>query len=198
METIIAASRNENKIREIEEITREFGMRVISRDEAGIGGADVVEDGATFEENSLKKAREIMRRSGRITIADDSGIAVDALGGGPGVYSARYAGEECDEKKNRDKLLNALEGVPYEKRTARFVSVISMAFPDGREIIARGECCGHVISEARGTNGFGYDPVFVPDGYDRTFAELPAEEKNRISHRARALTALRGEFSSCP
>ena len=194
MQTIIAASQNKGKIKELEAITKEFGMKIISRDEAGVDNIEVIEDGETFEENSLKKAREIMALCGKITIADDSGIEVDALDGAPGVISAMYAGEECDDKKNRDKLLKELAGVPLEKRTARFVSVISMAWPDGKEIVARGECAGHVIFEERGVNGFGYDSLFVPLGYEQTFGEISPEEKNKISHRANALKRLQAEL----
>jgi XTP/dITP diphosphohydrolase len=191
MVTIVAATLNKNKVREIEAITGGFGFRVITRGEAGVPDIDIIEDGETFEENSLIKAREIMRLCGMAAVADDSGIAVDALGGAPGIFSARYAGEECDDKKNRDKLLAALLGVPYEKRTARFVSVISLVRPDGKEIVARGESEGHIIFEERGENGFGYDSLFVPLGYDKTYAELSPEEKNKISHRARALSLLK-------
>jgi len=194
METIIAASQNKNKIIEIEAITKEFGMRVISQGEAGLADIDVVEDGLTFEANSMKKAKEIMELCGKPTIADDSGVVVDAIGGAPGVYSARYAGEERDDKKNRDKLLKELESVPPEKRTARFVSVISMAWPDGRELTARGECEGHITFEERGTNGFGYDSLFMPLGHDETFAELSPEKKNKISHRANALMLLKARL----
>ena len=195
MEIIVAASQNKGKLKEIEAITSEFGMSVISRDEAGIADIEVVEDGDTFEANSLKKAREIMELCGRVTIADDSGVVVDALSGEPGVYSAMYAGEERDDKKNRNKLLNELEGVPLEKRTARFVSVISMVWPDGRELTARGESEGHIIFEERGTNGFGYDSLFRPLGYEKTFAELSPEEKNKISHRANALKLLKTKLA---
>ncbi|MCL1983276.1 MAG: XTP/dITP diphosphatase [Clostridiales bacterium] len=191
METIIAASQNRGKIKEMEAITKEFGMQIISRGEAGVADIDITEDGATFEENSLKKAREIMKLCGKATIADDSGVEVDALGGEPGIFSARYAGAECDDKKNRDKLLKEMEGVPLEKRTARFVSVISMAFPSGSEITARGECEGHIAFEERGAGGFGYDSLFIPIGHGKTFAELKPEEKNAISHRANALKLLR-------
>ncbi|MGF6375242.1 XTP/dITP diphosphohydrolase [Clostridiales Family XIII bacterium PM5-7] len=190
METIIAASRNEHKIKEITEITEKFGMKIISRDEAGIPKIEIEEDGETFEENSYKKAYEIMKMCGKTTIADDSGLVVDYLGGAPGVYSARFAGEEGNDGKNNDKLLSLLENVPYKERRARFVSVITMVFPDGETIIARGECEGHVIDMPTGENGFGYDPLFVPEGFQRTFAQLEAEEKNLISHRARALVEL--------
>jgi len=190
MEIIIAASKNENKIREMDAITSQLGMHIISRDEAGVPDVEIVEDGETFEANSFKKADEIMRLSGHIAIADDSGLEVDYLGGAPGVYSARFAGEDCSDKKNNEKLLMLLEDVPYKERRARFVSVITMVYPDGKKLVARGECEGHILMEPMGRNGFGYDPLFVPDGFQRTFAQLTPEEKNKISHRARALVKL--------
>ena len=190
MTTIVAASKNKHKIEEIEAITRKYGMEVISRDEAGVPDVEIVEDGETFEENSLKKAKEILKLCGRPTIADDSGLMVDYLGGAPGVYSARFAGEEGNDEKNNAKLLMLLEEVPAKEKTARFVSVITLAFPDGEVLVARGECPGRIIEEPTGENGFGYDPLFVPDGYQKTFAQLTAEEKNQISHRARALQEL--------
>lgn len=131
-----------------------------------------------------------MELCGKITIADDSGIVVDALGGAPGVYSARFAGEPCDDKQNNKKLLEMLKDIPMEARTARYVSVITMAYPDGKIIVARGECEGHILFEESGQNGFGYDPLFRPVGYEISFGEIPAEEKNRISHRAKALIQL--------
>lgn len=190
MTTVIAASRNKHKIVEIERITASFGMKVVSRDEAGIPPEEVEETGATFEENSLIKAEAIMKESGEITIADDSGLMVDYLGGAPGVYSARFAGDEADDDKNNAKLLALLEDVPYKERKAKFVSVITLLYPDGRKIVARGECKGHIIDTPEGHNGFGYDPLFVPLGYQRTFAQLTDEEKNKISHRANALREL--------
>lgn len=190
METIIAASRNQHKITEIEAITKKFGMNIISRDEAGIPKFEIEEDGETFEENSFKKANEIMKVCGKITIADDSGLMVEYLGGAPGVYSARFAGEDGNDVKNNEKLLMLLEGVPYKERRAKFVSVITMVYPDGTCLTARGECEGHIIDAPTGENGFGYDPLFVPEGYQRTFAQLSAEEKNQISHRAKALVQL--------
>lgn len=188
---IIAATQNKHKIEEIQAITREFDMEVISLAEACISGIEIVENGKTFEENSEKKAREIMMLSGEITIADDSGLMVDALGGVPGVLSARFAGEDGNDAKNNEKLLRLLSGVKPEDRTARFVSVITLMYPNGKKIVARGECEGHILYQERGSNGFGYDPLFVPVGYDKTFAELSAEEKNKISHRAIALQNLR-------
>ena len=131
-----------------------------------------------------------MKVCGKITIADDSGLMVEYLGGAPGVYSARFAGEDGNDVKNNEKLLMLLEGVPYKERRAKFVSVITMVYPDGECLTARGECEGHIIDAPTGENGFGYDPLFVPEGYQRTFAQLSAEEKNQISHRAKALVQL--------
>lgn len=188
---IIAATQNKHKIKEIEAITKEFGMSIIARDEAGIPKVDIVEDGETFEENSYKKAYEIMKLCGKATIADDSGLVVDCLDGAPGVYSARFAGVDGDDKANNRKLVELIKDVPYEKRTARFVSVITMVFPDGETIVARGEVEGHMVLEEKGPNGFGYDPLFVPVGYDITFGEIDPDIKNKISHRANALNKLR-------
>ena len=188
---IVAATQNRHKIREREAITKEFGMSIISRDEAGVPAVEIVEDGETFEENSYKKAFEIMKLCGKITIADDSGLEVDCLDGAPGVYSARFAGTDGDDRANNRKLVELIKDVPYEKRTGRFVSVITMVFPDESCISARGEVEGHILLEEHGPNGFGYDPLFVPEGYDITFGEIDPEIKNRISHRANALNVLR-------
>ena len=188
---IVAATKNRHKIQEIEAITQEFGMSIISRDEAGVPDIEINEDGETFEENSYKKAFEIMKLCNNITIADDSGLEVDCLDGAPGVYSARFAGKDGDDDANNRKLTELIKDVPYEQRTGRFVSVITMVFPDGETISARGEVEGHLLTEKRGTSGFGYDPLFVPEGYDRTFGELGPAIKNSISHRSRALARLR-------
>ncbi|MEL7656928.1 MAG: XTP/dITP diphosphatase [Bacillota bacterium] len=193
---VVAATKNKHKIDEIQAITKEFGIEVISRADAGVPDIEIVEDGDTFEENSEKKARDIMVLCGDITIADDSGLMVDALGGAPGVISARFAGEDGNDEKNNEKLLKLLTDVSPKNRTARFVSVITMVYPDGRKIVARGECEGHIIYQPKGSNGFGYDPLFVPVGFDKTFAELTSEEKNRISHRAIALQNLKQMLSS--
>ena len=188
---IVAATKNRHKIQEIEAITQEFGMSIISRDEAGVPDIEINEDGETFEENSYKKAFEILKLCNNLTIADDSGLEVDCLDGAPGVYSARFAGKDGDDDANNRKLTELIKDVPYEQRTGRFVSVITMVFPDGETISARGEVEGHLLTEKRGTSGFGYDPLFVPEGYDRTFGELGPEIKNSISHRSRALARLR-------
>lgn len=191
MMTVVAATQNRHKIEEIEAITKEFDINIISRQEAGVPDIEIVEDGTTFEENSYKKAFEIMKLTGMPSVADDSGLAVDALDGAPGVYSARFSGFDGDDKANNRKLLELLKDVTMEKRTARFVSVITLIFPDGKTIVCRGECEGHIMFEESGSNGFGYDPLFRPEGYEASFGQLPAEEKNRISHRAKALILLR-------
>lgn len=192
MSIIVAASKNKHKIIEIEAITKEFGMDIITRDEAGVpSDIEIEEDGTTFEENSYKKAYGIMKLCNEITIADDSGLVVDCLDGAPGVYSARFAGIDGDDQANNDKVKELIKDVPYEERTARFVSVITMVFPDGETISARGEVEGHLVLEEKGPNGFGYDPLFVPLGYDITFGEFEPEAKNKISHRANALVELR-------
>ena len=190
MEKVILASRNKGKIKEIGDILGRYDMIVVSRDDAGLPIDEVEETGETFEENSYIKAKAILDVAGVPTVADDSGLMVDALGGAPGVYSARYAGENCTYEDNNRKLLSALAGVPDEKRSARFVSVITMLWPDGRKIVARGECEGRILTETRGEGGFGYDPLFVPEGYDISFGEMSPEEKNKISHRAKALMKL--------
>lgn len=195
MEKVILASRNAGKIREMSAILSKYGMDVISRDDAGIDTFEVEETGATFEENSYIKAKAILDIAGTITIADDSGLEVDALDGGPGVYSARYAGENCTFEDNNIKLLGELEGLPFEKRTARFVSVITMLYPDGTKLVARGEVEGHITEKITGEGGFGYDPLFMPVGYDVTFGEMSAEEKNKISHRANSLKKLEALIS---
>ena len=198
MARIIAASQNKDKIREIEAITKKFGMDVVPRDDAGVPKVEIEEDGETFEENSYKKAYEVMKLCGETTIADDSGLMVDYIDGAPGVYSARFSGEDATYDSNNTKLLGLLEGVPYEQRTAKFVTVITLVYPDGNTIVARGECPGHIALEKRpGANGdgFGYDPVFIPEGYDRTFAELGTDVKNQIGHRARALMELERELT---
>lgn len=193
---LVAATGNKHKLQEIENIVSQFGIRVITKAEAGAGDLDVEETGTTFEENSLIKAEAIMKATGMPAIADDSGLMVDALDGAPGVYSARFAGDDADDDKNNDKLMALMDPIPDEQRGAKFVSVVTICTPDGEVIVARGECPGRIGREFRGTNGFGYDPMFIPDGYDgRTYAEITAEEKNVISHRANALRVLKEKLS---
>jgi XTP/dITP diphosphohydrolase len=190
---IVAASQNEHKIAELSAILEEYGYVVVSRSAVGASDFDVDEDGDSFEANSLKKALATMRATGKPAVADDSGLETDFLSGAPGVYSARFAGvvgKTADYENNR-KLLRLLEGAPNEKRKGRFVSVVTLVFPDGSVFSARGECEGSIGTEARGAGGFGYDPLFTPEGYKETFAQLPASVKNRISHRAKALGKLK-------
>ena len=189
MKQILFATGNEDKLKEIRQILGE-GYRVLSLKEAGIR-AHVVEDGTTFEENAIKKASEICRLSGQIVMADDSGLEIDALNKEPGVYSARYMGEDTDYHTKNNALIRRLDGVPDEQRTARFVCVIAAAFPDGRVLTAEGVMEGRIGYEEAGSNGFGYDPIFFLPEYGCTSAELSPEEKNRISHRGRALRAMK-------
>lgn len=188
---IVAATGNKHKIEEIESITKKFGMNVITKAEAGVGDLEVEETGTTFEENSLIKAEAIMKATGMPAIADDSGLEADALNGAPGVYSARFSGEGATDESNNAKLLKLMENIPDDERSARFVSVVTLCFPDGTVVAVRGECPGTLRRSPRGDGGFGYDPLFVPVGYDKTYAEISAEEKNIISHRAKALGILR-------
>ncbi len=193
---IAAATDNRHKIAEILSITRLFGMDVIPKSETCAADLEVEETGTTFEENSRIKAEAVMKATGMAAIADDSGLVVDALGGAPGVYSARFSGENATDEKNNEKLLTLMEDVPDENRRAKFVSVITMMYPDGSVLTARGECPGRIVRVPAGTNGFGYDPLFLPDGYSVTYAQLTAEEKNSISHRAKALESLRQQLLS--
>ena len=182
---VLVATRNRHKLEEIRQIFALPGLELVAADEVPGLPEDVVEDAATFEGNALKKARELCRASKLWTMADDSGLEVSALGNAPGVYSARYAGEPCSYPANNAKLLCELQGV--EDRRARFRCAIALCAPDGREWTVDGCCPGRIIHEPRGANGFGYDPLFVPDGYAQTFAELDGATKNAISHRGAAL-----------
>jgi len=186
----ILASNNKHKLEEIHEILKDFNYELLSMKDAGLD-IDIVEDGDTFEANSLIKAKAVVKELNTIAIADDSGLMVDALDGAPGIYSARYAGEHGNDLKNNEKLLKDLETVEPKDRTAKFVSVITMLFPDGETIVARGEAPGVIGYEYKGDNGFGYDPLFVDDVSGKTFAELSSEEKNERSHRAKALEILK-------
>ena len=188
---IVAATQNAHKLVEIRAITDQFGFELVSQADVGLKDVDIEENGTTFEENSFIKADTICRMTGEASIADDSGIVVDALGGAPGIYSARYAGEHGNDALNREKLLKELEGVPFEKRTARFVAVITLVWPDGKKLVARGEVEGHIAFEESGPNGFGYDSLFIPLGHEITFGNFDPEEKNKISHRANALNKLK-------
>ena len=183
----VLASKNEKKLKEMNEILSRLGVEVCSQADAGVD-VDVEETGTTFEENSMLKARAVMEASGLPAIADDSGLCVDALGGAPGVYSARYGGEGLDDV-GRYRLL--LSNMPKgQARAAKFVSVITCCFPDGTAVSARGECPGTIAFAPMGEGGFGYDPVFFLPKLKKTFAQLTPEEKNAISHRGKALEAF--------
>ncbi|MBN2259408.1 MAG: XTP/dITP diphosphatase [Clostridiales bacterium] len=191
MRKVILASNNPHKLEEIKEILKDFNYELLTMSEAGLVDFDIVEDGSTFEENSLIKAKAVLSELGEITIADDSGLMVDYLDGEPGIFSARYAGENVSYEANNKKLLSVLDGVSFLDRKARFVSVITMLFPSGDEIVARGEIEGNIALTESGENGFGYDPIFYLPEFKKTFAELTSDEKNDVSHRARALKILK-------
>ena len=188
---IIFATGNENKMKEIRMILSDLGMPILSMKEAGIH-VDVVEDGTTFEENALIKATEIAKTvENCIVLADDSGLEIDYLNKEPGIYSARYAGENTSYDIKNNLLLSRLEGVPDEKRTARFVCAIAAAFPDGTTEVVRGTIEGRIGYEIAGENGFGYDPIFYVPEYGCTTAEMNPDKKNEVSHRGNALRAMR-------
>lgn len=187
---LIIASNNAHKVGEIKQILGSRFEEILSLREAGVCH-ETIEDGDSFMANSLKKAREIAEITGCAALADDSGLCVDALGGAPGIYSARYAGVDSAELRDRancDLLLKNLTGA--SNRNAHFTCAIALVYPDGREVMAEGYIHGEIIDEFRGENGFGYDPLFLPKGYTRTTAELSESEKNSISHRANALAEL--------
>lgn len=189
LKEIVIASRNKGKLREFSSILVGSGITIRSlNDFEGI--EDVIEDGNSFEENARKKAEVISQIINLPVLADDSGLVVDALDGEPGIYSARFAGEEKDDKKNNEKLLICLEDLELEQRTARFVCVLALAFPESDTIIVKGTCEGLINYEPKGNNGFGYDPLFYLPEYKQTMAELNPELKNKISHRSKALKEL--------
>jgi XTP/dITP diphosphohydrolase len=187
---LIIASNNTHKIDEIKNILKDLDYCILSLNEAGID-IDVEENGSTFEENSYIKAKAIFNLSGETVLADDSGLEVYALNGAPGVYSARFAGEHGNDRKNNDRILELLKDIPDEKRGARFVSAIVMLTPNGDKFAGEGYVEGRIGYEEKGSNGFGYDPLFIVPELNKTFAELASEEKNSISHRKRALEDLK-------
>ncbi len=188
---IVLATRNKKKIEEIKRIAADSPLAVLSLDDFP-DCQETVEDRDTFEGNAIKKAVEVCRCTGKPSLADDSGLEVDALNGAPGVYSARFAPDAAsgNDPKNYEKLLKDLADVPREKRGAQFVCCLALAFPDGTAKTFFGRSRGRIGHEARGKKGFGYDPVFLPEGFDRTFAEMTAEEKDSLSHRGKALQKL--------
>ena len=191
---IVIATNNAHKLEEISAILEDFDCSIYSLKDVDLAGIEIVEDGHTFEHNALIKARTIAKATNMVAIADDSGLEVDALGKKPGVHSARYAGENATDEQNREKLIKAMKNVPMSQRTGRFVSAIAVVFPSGKEFVVRGTCEGMIGFEEKGKNGFGYDSLFIVNGYNKTFAEIPASIKNAISHRANALNLMKVEF----
>ena len=191
MKSIILASNNKDKVKEVKEILK--GYDIISMKEAGID-VDIEENGTTFEENALIKARAIMKLTGQITMADDSGLEIDYLNKAPGVYSARFMGHDTSYDIKNKALIQKLEGVKGSDRSGRFVCAIAVCFPDGREIVKRGTMEGLIAEEIKGDNGFGYDPIVYLPEYGRTSGELAPEEKNKISHRGKALALIKEEL----
>ena len=191
MKSIILASNNKDKVKEVKEILK--GYDIISMKEAGID-VDIEENGTTFEENALIKARAIMKLTGQITMADDSGLEIDYLNKAPGVYSARFMGHDTSYDIKNKALIQKLEGVKGSDRSGRFVCAIAVCFPDGREIVKRGTMEGLIAEEIKGDNGFGYDTIVYLPEYGKTSGELAPEEKNKISHRGKALALIKEEL----
>lgn len=192
---IFIATKNKGKVKEFEEFLQHRGLQVKSLLDLP-EDIDVVEDGKTFEENAVKKAKEIGERIGKPVLADDSGLEVDALQGAPGIYSARYAGSDKDDVANNQKLLRELGDVNQKDRTARFVCALAIFFPNGEVRTVRGTCEGRIAHELEGEHGFGYDPLFYIPELNKTMAELERHEKNQISHRAQALLNLANEWDN--
>ena len=190
---IIFATGNEGKMKEVRMLLADMDLEPVSLKEAGIE-IDIVENGETFEENAIIKAKTIMELTGEMVLADDSGLEVDYLNGAPGVYSARYLGEDTPYAVKNKQMLEQLKPAKDEERTARFVSVIACAFPNGEVITVRGTLEGSIAFEEKGVNGFGYDPIFYIPEYDMTAAELPPEKKNEISHRGKALRMMKEQL----
>lgn len=193
MKKIIVASNNEDKIKEIKDILRDLAYEIISLKEANIL-VEVEEDGTTFLANAYKKAKEIYKlRPDCMVLSDDSGLMVDILNGAPGVYSARYAGEHGNSKKNNEKLLYELKGKKFEERKAKFICAMVLIVSNEQVIKVQGEVDGYITEEEKGKDGFGYDPLFYIEEYNKTFAEMSSDDKNKISHRANALKKLKEE-----
>ena len=188
---LVLATRNQGKVREIGELLKDQSNIELLSNRNYPDAPDVVEDGKTYEENAIKKAVALAEYTGHLTIADDSGLEVDALDGAPGIHSARYAGENASDQDRIDKLLNALQYVPNNQRSGRFICAVAIAQPLAQVQAVHAICEGQIICMPRGLNGFGYDPIFVPSGYNKTFAELGDGVKNQISHRAKALGLAR-------
>lgn len=188
---LVLSTGNINKINEIKHILSDLDIEVLSKKDVNLEDFKVIEDGETLEENSLKKAMALAEKIDYMVMADDTGLFVDALGGEPGVYSARYAGEDGSDKKKNEKLLENLKCKSLDQRGAKFLDVITLITEDKRVYTVVGKCKGTIALELKGPRGFGYDPLFIPQGYDKTFAELGSDIKDKISHRAKALENLK-------
>lgn len=193
---LLIATRNSGKFREISAALSKIPIELISLESFPKIGP-INEDQPTFQGNAIKKAREICRRTGLPTLADDSGLVVDALGGKPGVFSARFAGENASDEENLKKLLSDLENISEEKRLARYVCVIALRLPDGREFVTEGVCEGKIALEPRGSGGFGYDPIFLLPGLGKSMAEVSLSQKGQLSHRGQALRKMRENYLTC-
>ncbi len=192
MEKVILSSDNKDKIKEIKEILIDLDVKILSKKDLGLDKLEVVENGKTLEANALKKARSIYDViKGHIVIADDTGLFVDALNGDPGIFSGRYSGENATYEENNEKLLKELNGLEDSKRSAYFMTVAAIIDKKGNEHIVKGICKGKIAKEYKGEGGFGYDPLFIPEGYDESFREMGRENKNKISHRKKALEEVR-------
>ena len=191
MNTLIIATKNKGKAEEFKQMLSPLGFQVKTLLDFSDTMPDIEETGTTFYENAQLKAEQIAAQLGKPVIADDSGLEVDYLNGEPGVYSARYAGEHTNDEANNNKLLNALKDVPEKNRTARFICVLAFARPNETTIFKKGTCEGKITLDPKGQNGFGYDPLFIPIGYEQTMAQLNQAEKNQLSHRYHALKAFR-------
>lgn len=193
LDKIIFATGNKDKVKEIQMILADLGVEVLTMKDAGIS-IDIEENGATYEENAMIKARAVAAYTNCVVMADDSGLEIDYLNKEPGIYSARYLGDDTSYRIKNANLMERLEGVPDEKRTARFVCAIAAVLPDGRELTTRGTIEGRIAYEEKGGNGFGYDPIFYVPEFGKTTAELSEEEKNQVSHRGNALRLMKEEL----
>lgn len=193
MKKVIFATNNEGKMKEIRMILQDLGYAIISMKEAGIN-TEIVEDGKTFEENAIIKAKAIMELTGEIVLADDSGLEVDFMNKAPGIYSARFLGEDTSYDIKNEYIMNQLKNIEQKDRSARFVCVIACAFPDGEVVTKRATIEGYIGYESQGENGFGYDPIFCVPEFNCTTAQLTMEQKNKVSHRSKALEAMKHEI----
>lgn len=190
MKTLLLATRNEGKKMELQEMLNDIGISVINLHDIP-PLPEVVEDGKTFKENAEKKAYETAKATGYWCLADDSGLVVDALNGQPGIYSARFAGPEASDENNNHKLLDLMKGIDESKRTARFVCCMALSTPEGETLAVEDYCEGIILRQPVGEQGFGYDPLFMPQGYNQSMAQLSHQEKNLISHRGKALNRMK-------